>query len=158
MLGFFEFLKWYFHTSLEMPSPQTIKDYFESRKDEECKERVGDFETNPVHKGTNYTFLLKNTVERQNNLRATQYLKEAQEIINKGLVLENEKKQGLRDGINHIVRKAHELLFYESNAKIDGNIRCPHSSARARAKASAFRLNRAVSGISFITNIPSDGQ
>jgi replicative DNA helicase len=119
----FEFLKGYFHSSLEMPAPQTIKDYFEARRDEECKERVGDFENHPRHKGTNYTFLLKTTVEEQSKLRAVQYLKEAQEIINKGLVLDNEKKQGLRDGINHIVRKAHELLFYESNAKIDGNIR-----------------------------------
>jgi replicative DNA helicase len=119
----FEFLKGYFHSSLEMPAPQTIKDYFEARRDEECRERVGDFENHPTHKGTNYTFLLKTTVEEQSKIRAIQYLKEAQEIINKGLVLENEKKQGLRDGISHIVRKAHELLFYESNAKIDGNIR-----------------------------------
>jgi len=119
----FEFLKWYFHSSLEMPTPQTIKDYFEAKRDEECKERVGDFEKHPAHKGTNYTYLLKTTVEEQSKLRAVQYLKEAQEIINKGLILDNEKKQGLRDGINHIVKKAHELLFYESNAKIEGNIR-----------------------------------
>jgi hypothetical protein len=119
----FDFLKWYFHSSLEMPTPQTIKDYFSSRRDEECVQRVGDFENHPRHKGTNYTYLLKNTVEDQSKIRAIQYLKEAQEIINKGLVLEKEKKQGLRDGINHIVRKAHELLFYESKAKIEGNIR-----------------------------------
>jgi replicative DNA helicase len=119
----FEFLKGYFHSSLEMPAPQTIKDYFEARRDEECRERVGDFENHPTHKGTNYTFLLKNTVEEQFRIRAVQYLKEAQEIINKGLVVENEKKQGLREGINHFVKKAHELISYESDAKIEGDIR-----------------------------------
>jgi replicative DNA helicase len=119
----FEFLKGYFHSSLALPSPQTIKDYFEARRDQECIERVNDFESHKAYSDTNYTHLLKNTVEYQCKIRAIQYLREAQDIINKGLVIEKEKKQGLQDGVNHIVRKAHELLFYESNAKIEGNIR-----------------------------------
>ena len=60
----------------------------------------------------------------------------------------------------HFLENAHCLLVFLTRIT-----RSPlalflrlRSSTLATAKASAFLLNRAVSGISFITKIPSDGQ
>jgi replicative DNA helicase len=119
----YEFLKGYFFSSLALPAPQTIRDYFESRRDNECVERVGDFESHQAYSESNFTFLLKNTVGDQSKVRAVQYLKESVEIITKGLVIDKEKKEGLREGINHIVRKAQDLLLYDTTSKIEGNLR-----------------------------------
>jgi len=119
----YDFLRKYFHQRLEMPSKQTIIDHFEIKKDQEAIERVGDHEVAPPYSRTNFTHLLHETLEEQNKIRAITILKEAQEIITKGLIVEEETKRGLRDGVMHFARNTHRLLVYEHNSRIDGNIR-----------------------------------
>jgi len=119
----FTFAKTYFHQRLELPSRQTVMDYFEARKDYEAIERLKDFDGVPAYIRSNYAYLISNTVEEQNRYKAIALLKEAQEIITKGLVIDEEKKQGLRDGILHFNRSAHSLLVQDHNSRIQGNIR-----------------------------------
>jgi len=119
----YQFLRAYFNQRLELPSKQTIIDHFEAGKDQECVERVSDHETVAPYSRTNFTHLLHETLEEQNRIRAITILKESQEIITKGLIVDEEKKQGLRDGVLHFARNTHRLLVYEHNSRIDGNIR-----------------------------------
>lgn len=119
----YTFLRYYFHQHLNLPSKQTIVDHFEQKKDQECIERVSDHEAVTPYSRTNFTHLLHETLEEQNRVRAITILKEAQEIITKGLIVDEERKQGLRDGVLHFARNTHRLLVYEHNSRIDGNIR-----------------------------------
>jgi intein/homing endonuclease len=119
----FQFLRGYFHQRLELPSKQTIVDHFEHQRDQECIERVSDHEAVSPYSRTNFTHLLHETLEEQNRVRAITILKESQEIITKGLIVDEERKQGLRDGVLHFARNTHRLLVYEHNSRIDGNIR-----------------------------------
>jgi len=119
----YTFLRYYFHQHLNLPSKQTIVDHFDQKKDQECIERVSDHEAVTPYSRTNFTHLLHETLEEQNRVRAITILKEAQEIITKGLIVDEERKQGLRDGVLHFARNTHRLLVYEHNSRIDGNIR-----------------------------------
>lgn len=118
----YQFLRAYFNQRLELPSKQTIIDHFEAGKDQESVERVSDHETVAPYSRTNFTHLLHETLEEQNRVRAITVLKESQEIITKGLIVDDEKKQGLRDGVLHFARNTHRLLVYEHNSRVDGNI------------------------------------
>jgi replicative DNA helicase len=118
----FDFLKMFFHQRFELPSKQVLSDFFDAKKDYEAVERLKDFEgVTPYIKG-NYAHLLATLVEEQNKVRALLFLKEAQEIITKGLLIDDEKKQGLRDGILHFTQKAHSLLVSDHSSIIEGNL------------------------------------
>lgn len=119
----YTFLRYYFHQHLNLPSKQTIIDHFEQKKDQESVERVSDHEAVNPYSKTNFTHLLHETLEEQNRVRAITILKESQEIITKGLIVDEERKQGLRDGVLHFSRNTHRLLVYEHNSRIDGNLR-----------------------------------
>ena len=119
----YKFLREYFHNSFEMPSKQTILDYFEGCRDQESIERIYDFEASASYSRTNYTHRLHNIIEEQNKIRALIVLKEAQEIISKGMIVDEEKKQGLKDGVLHFTRNTHRLLVYQHTSRLDGNIR-----------------------------------
>lgn len=119
----YTFLRDYFHQRMELPSKQTIIDHFDARKDQECIERVGDHEVVAPYSRTNFIHLLHETLEEQNRVRAITILKESQEIITKGLIIEEETLRGLRDGVLHFARNTHRLLVYEHNSRIDGNLR-----------------------------------
>lgn len=117
------FVLTYFQQRLEIPARQTLVDYFEHRRDQEVIERIKDLDAATPYIRTNYAHLLSSTVEEQNKVKAITLLREAQEIIAKGLIVEEEKKQGLRDGILHFSQNAHKLLVFEHNARIQGNLR-----------------------------------
>jgi hypothetical protein len=106
----FEFLRLYFHSNLEVPNPQVIKDYFEARRDEECRERVDDLASLRAYSQANYTHLLRSVIEEQSAARALNCFREAQDIIRIGLILDNEERRGLVDGINHLVEGINQLL------------------------------------------------
>jgi hypothetical protein len=86
-------------------------------------DRTSDNENITPYIGTNFTHLLHELLEEQNRIRAIAILKESQDIITKGLIVDDERKQGLRDGVLHFARNTHRLLVYEHNSRIDGNIR-----------------------------------
>lgn len=118
-----EFTTQYFQTHLEMPQKATLIDYFERQKDVETVERVKDLEKVPAYIRTNYSHLLTTTLEQQNQIKAVQLFKEGMEIASKGLIIDKDKKQGVRDAITHFSEHAHALLVPEGNAKLRGNLR-----------------------------------
>jgi replicative DNA helicase len=123
----FDFLTTYFRERLEMPSGQTIDDYFDKTGDIEATERLKDIASAPWYVRTNFAHLVTTILEDQNRIKATALLKEAHEIVNKGLVIqegrEKIRKQGVREGLIYFQQRAHELVQSEFNARTAGDIR-----------------------------------
>lgn len=119
----FDFVKQYFQQHLEMPQRATLTDYFDRQKDIETVERIKDIEKSPAYIRTNFSHLLTTTLEEQNKIKAMQLFKEGMEITSKGLIIENEKRQGVRAAITHFSQNAHALIVPEHNAKLRGNLR-----------------------------------
>ena len=123
----FDFLTIYFQQRLEMPSRQTVDDYFDKTGDIEVVERLKDIAAAPWYVRTNFAHLVTSLLEDQNRIKATALLKEAHEIVNKGLVIqegrEKVRKQGVREGLIYFQSKAHELVQSEFTARTGGDIR-----------------------------------
>jgi len=119
----YTFVVTFFQQRMEVPSAQTMEDYFERLKDIEAVERLKDVKSVPSYIRTNFDELLKTSLEDQHRIKAVALLKEAQEIITKGLEIEGERKQGVRDGIQHFASKANDLIISDYNARTRGDIR-----------------------------------
>jgi replicative DNA helicase len=123
----YDFLVTYFQQRLELPSGNTVADYFDKTGDVEVVERIKDVQAAPWYVRTNFAHLLQTLLEDQNRIKATALLKEAHEIINKGLVIqdgrEKIRKQGVREGLVHFQQRAHELIIPDFNARTSGDIR-----------------------------------
>lgn len=113
----------HFQRYLSIPSTQTIIDYFENTKDTEVEERIKDVLAAPSYTHSNFSHLLSTIIDEQNKIRAVHLLKEAQEIVVKGLTIDGEKKQGVRDGLQHFSQNANMLITPEHNAKLRGELR-----------------------------------
>jgi len=138
----YDFAVRYFHQRLEVPAKQTVLDYFEAQKDQEVIEKIKDLDAVTPYIRTNFAHLLSTTVEEQNRFNAVKLLKEGSEIISKGLIIDKEKKQGLRDGITHVVQNVHKLLIRDHTSRIQGNIR--EDSAEVRAEYEAAKANKGL--------------
>jgi hypothetical protein len=119
----YDYLRAYFQNRLEMPSKQTLVDYFTKVNDIETLERIEDIAAAPWYIRSNYSTLLQNLLEEQNKIRAVALLEESKQIITKGLILEGEKQQGVRAGLQHFAQNANNLIQPEYNARIRGNLR-----------------------------------
>lgn len=119
----FEFVQQFFQNHLELPQKSTCIDYFERLKDVETVERLKDIEKAPAYIRTNYKYLLEQTLETQNQIKAVQLFKEGVEIASKGLIIEGEKKQGVRAAIAHFSSNANNLIVPDGNAKLRGSLR-----------------------------------
>jgi replicative DNA helicase len=121
----YEFLKSYFQQRLEMPALATVTDFFGD--DTEIQERLKDVAAAERYVRTNFAHLLQGLLENQNKIKAVALLKEAHEIITRGLIIqegkEKVKKSGVREGLLHFTTKANELIIPEYNARIRGDIR-----------------------------------
>jgi len=121
----FDFAKGYFQARMEMPSLPTLKDYFAG--DTEILERLKDIAAADSYVRTNFAHLVQNLLDRQNQIKAVALLKESQEIITKGLVIEDGKekvrKQGVREGLMHFASRANDLIIPEYNTKMRGDLR-----------------------------------
>jgi replicative DNA helicase len=113
----------YFPNRLELPSLQTLLDYFTELKDVETVERLKDLRSEVAHRRGNYAHLVDEAVEDQNKLKAIHLLKQSQEIIDHGMVFGRERKEGLREGISHFTKNVHSLLVYQQDSKIQGDLR-----------------------------------
>lgn len=132
----------YFHQRLEVPSRQTLVDYFEAQKDIETLEKIKDLEGETPYIRTNFAHLLSRALDEQHKFAAIKLFKEATEIINRGLIVENEKKQGLRDGIMHVTSQLHHLLSQEHSARIEGDIRL--DGAEVKTEYQEAKANRGL--------------
>ncbi len=119
----YKFVYQYFSTQLEMPALRTVKDYFERIDDIEVSERLKDIEAAEFYVRTNYSHLLTQILEEQNRLRAVALLKEAHDIITRGLEIEGERKQGIRDGLTHFTSRMNDLIVPNFNARFRGDVR-----------------------------------
>ncbi len=119
----YNFVYQFFQGQLEMPSIATVKDYFERVDDIEVTERLKDIEAADFHFRTNFSYLLTTILEEQNRVKAQVLLKEAHDIITRGLEVDGELKKGIRDGLTHFTSRANELITPNFNAKFRGDIR-----------------------------------
>jgi replicative DNA helicase len=121
----YKFLGSYFQPNMEMPSIETVRDYFE--KDTEVTERLKDIEAAQFYIRTNFAHLLKTLIEQQNQRKVTELLKEAHQIVTKGLTIkegrEEIQRRGVQDGIMHFVSKANDLIVLEGGSRQRGDIR-----------------------------------
>lgn len=120
----------YFQQRYEVPSLQTLRDYFGQiggTGDIETLERLKDIEAASSYIRTNFVHLLQSILEEQNKVKAVALLKETQEIITKGLDYkegrEKVRKQGVREGIVHFTQKAYDLIQVEYSSRTRGDIR-----------------------------------
>ena len=113
----------YFSAQLEMPSIQTVKDYFEGNDDLEVTERLKVVEVAESYTRTNFSYLLTQILEEQNKIKAVGLLKEAQDIITKGIEIEGERKSGIRDGLTHFMARANDLIAPDFRGHFRGDVR-----------------------------------
>jgi replicative DNA helicase len=119
----YNFIYQYFSGQLEMPTLSTIKDYFERLDDLEVTERLKDVEAAEAYIRTNFSYLLSSILDEQNRLKAVALLKEAHDIITRGLEIDGEHKKGIRDGLTHFTARANELIVPNFNARFRGDVR-----------------------------------
>jgi hypothetical protein len=119
----FNFVFQYFQGQLEMPSLQTVRDYFERIDDIETLERLRDISAAVPYIRTNFSSLLTQLLDEQNRLKAVALLKESGDIITRGLEIDGERKFGIRDGLMHFQSKANDLIVPNFNARFRGDVR-----------------------------------
>lgn len=128
----YEYVHSYWAQRLELPSAQTVQDYFGSIGDSgdiEVLERLKDIAAAPAYIRTNFAQLLTNLLEDQSKTKAVALLKETHEIVTRGLDIQDGKsrekirRQGVRDGLIHFAERAHDLILPESNSRTAGDIR-----------------------------------
>jgi replicative DNA helicase len=119
----FKFVYQYFQTQLEVPALQTVRDYFERLDDIETLERLKAIEVAQPYIRTNFNNLLTQILDDQSKLKAVQLLKEANEIITRGMEIEGERKFGIRDGLMHFTQRANDLIVPNFNARFRGDVR-----------------------------------
>jgi intein/homing endonuclease len=122
------FVRGYFENNLpELPNAQVIRDYFNRLDDIEAIERLKDIEAATVYTRHNFSHLLKTLLEDQNRIKMVTLLKETQEVVSKGLVLQEgrEKKriQGVRDALMYFTERVHDLIPTEAGSRTRGDIR-----------------------------------
>jgi replicative DNA helicase len=120
----------YFQARLEMPSSQSVIDYFETvggTGDIEAVERVKDIAAAPFYIRTTFVHLLSQIRDDQNKHKAIALLTEARDIITKGVEFregrDKIRKQGLRDGVMHFAQKSLELVQSDYTSRTSGTIR-----------------------------------
>ncbi len=154
----YQFLQQHFQAHLELPSSQTVLDYFTSANDVEATERIKDIQAaeGPYYR-SNYNALLRNILEEQNKIRAVALLKETQEIVTKGLVVDKEKKAGLRDGLMHFTQRANDLITSDLHTtKLRGDIRLDGQTmvdSYVKAEANKDKVWGKFSGIEQIDTV-----
>jgi intein/homing endonuclease len=119
----FRFVKSYFRQRLELPGARTVFDYFEKTGDVEATERLKDLAAAPTYTRSNFSHLLQGLLEDQNRVKAIAALKEAHEMMTKGVTIDDVRHFGVRDALLHFTQKANQLIIPESNARVQGNIR-----------------------------------
>lgn len=121
------YVKEFFNTNFELPTAQTIEDFFTRSDDIEVSERLKDIKASPTYVHKNYAHLLGTLLEDQNRLKMRGFLKDAEEILSKGRIIqegqEKTKLQGARDALVYFTKHAYALLPTDSNIRTHGDLR-----------------------------------
>ncbi|MFA5054536.1 MAG: DnaB-like helicase C-terminal domain-containing protein [Parcubacteria group bacterium] len=159
----FDYLKWYYQQRMELPNIQTLKDYFEGLGSVgaiEVTERLKDIEAAPWYVRSNFLHLVQTLKEDQNKAAAVALLKEAHEIITKGIEVKDGKdkirRQGVRDALIHFSSQALPLIQADSFSRTEGNV-CQDGQevwdTYQAAKADTARALGRFSGINEIDTV-----
>jgi len=123
----FGFVKAFFENNLELPTAQTILDYFTRADDIEVQERMGDVRAAEVYARTNFAHLLKQLGEDQNRVKMLALIKEVSEITSKGIIVqqgrEKKKLQGVKDAAMYFASHVNDLIPPEHSTQTRGDIR-----------------------------------
>lgn len=121
------YVREFFNNNYDLPTSRTIQDFFDRSEDIEVTERLKDIQASPVYVHKNYSHLLGQLVEDQNRLKMRALLKDAEEIVSKGRIIQEGKEkiklQGVKDALLYFTQKAHELIPPDTNARTRGDIR-----------------------------------
>jgi replicative DNA helicase len=123
----YKFILGYFQHHLDCPSLRVVLDYFEEKNDIEVVERLKDIEVAEVYERSPFLHTLTKLLESQNIVKASTVLKDAGDIITKGMTFGQGKKatrkQGIRDAIAYLTDELHPLVLEDSVAKTKGDLR-----------------------------------
>lgn len=123
----FNYLMTFFQDRLELPTGQTVHDFFNGAGDTEVLERLKDVKAAPSYVQMNFSYLLQTQVETQNRIKMGVVVKETEEILTKGLLIQEGREkirlQGIHDAFQYFTQKAHELIPSDLNVKSRGDIR-----------------------------------
>ena len=115
----------FFIQHFEMPSAQTVSDYFQGVNSIEAIERIKDIQIERPYARTNFVHLLRTLQEDQARIKAVALLKETHEILVKGVEDKRTKEvhKGLEEAILHFTRKSQEIRVVDTNVRIHGDVR-----------------------------------
>jgi replicative DNA helicase len=153
----YKYILGFFIQYFEMPSPQTVLDYFESVNGVEAIERLKDIKAEQSYSRTNFAHLLRSLQENQAVVKGVALLKETHEILVRGV--EDKKKQthkGLEDAIMHFTKRAQEIRVVDTDTRLHGDIRKDGQKMReeyALAESDKSRVYGVLSGINEIDNV-----
>jgi replicative DNA helicase len=123
----FAFIKEYFQGMLDIPSSKVLVDFFIRADDIEVQERLKDIEAAQVYTRTSYAHLLNQLLEDQNRVKMRNLLKETEEIVSKGLVVQEDREKttfkGVKDGLLYFNQRVHELIPADFNVRTRGDLR-----------------------------------
>jgi len=123
----YNYIREFFVANQELPSARTVLDFFTRSDDIEAQERLKDIQAAQSYVRTNYAHLLKQLVEDQNRIKMRGLLKETEEVVSKGLVIEEGKEkirlQGTKDGLLYFTRRANELIPPDYETQTRGDLR-----------------------------------
>lgn len=123
----YNYLSEFFHSNQELPSSRSVLDFFVRADDVEAQERLKDIEAAQPYVRTNFAHLLKQLVEDQNRIKMRGLVKETEEIIAKGLIIEEGREkirlQGTKDALLYFTRRANELIPPDYDTQTRGDLR-----------------------------------
>jgi replicative DNA helicase len=121
----YNFALGFFSQHFDMPSAQSVQDYFQSINGVEAIERLNDISAERPYARTNFVHLLKTIQEEQASLKLRVAMKEFNEILTKGIKDEKtgEVVKGAEAAVLHFHRKSQEILIPEQGDQVNGDIR-----------------------------------
>jgi len=123
----FKFIREFFNNNFELPTARTIEDFFTRSDDIEVTERLKDIQAAETYVHKNYAHLLGQLLDDQNRIKMRAILKDAEEIVTKGRIIqegrEKIKLQGVKDALIYVSRNAHGLMPVEVHARTNGDLR-----------------------------------
>jgi len=121
----FKYILGFFIQHFEMPSAQTVLDYFVENSGVEAVERLKDVQTYRPYARTNFVHLLRTLQESQAKVKAVALLKETHDILIKGVEDKKKKtvRKGLEDAILHFTKRSQEIRVVDTNVRVHGDVR-----------------------------------
>lgn len=123
----YRFCHEFFGDNFELPTISTLRDYFQRADDIEVLERLKDIEVSPVYVRKNYQHLLNQLLEDQNRINMRAILKEVEEIVTKGKIIQEGREKvtlsGVKDALGYFNERVYAIIPTDSNARTHGDLR-----------------------------------